>query len=36
MFFAKLMAAGALLFIVVAYFYREKTYVRSDTAAASS
>jgi hypothetical protein len=24
------------LFIVVAYFYREKTYVRSDTAAASS
>jgi POT family proton-dependent oligopeptide transporter len=36
MFFAKLMAAGALLFILVVYFYREKTYVRSDTATAAS
>jgi proton-dependent oligopeptide transporter, POT family len=36
MFFAKLMAAGALLFLVVAYFYREKTYVRSDTDTATA
>jgi len=36
MFFAKLMAAGALLFILVAYFYREKTYVRSDTDTATA
>jgi len=28
-FFAKLMTAAALLFIAVAYFYRERTYVRS-------
>ena len=32
MFFAKLMAAGALLFIAVAYFYRERTYVRAEAA----
>ncbi len=34
MFFAKLMAAVALLFIAVAYFYRERTYVRAESAPA--
>ena len=35
MFFAKLMAAVALLFIGVAYFYRERTYVRSESPTAA-
>ncbi len=35
MFFAKLMAAVAVLFIAVAYFYRERTYVRAQAAASS-
>ena len=35
MFFAKLMAAGAVLFILVAYFYRERTYVRSEAVTSS-
>jgi proton-dependent oligopeptide transporter, POT family len=35
MFFAKLMTAAALLFIAVAYFYRERTYVRSQSPATS-
>jgi POT family proton-dependent oligopeptide transporter len=35
MFFAKLMAAVAVLFIAVAYFYRERTYVRTEAAASS-
>ena len=35
MFFAKLMAAAAVLFIGVAYFYREKTYVRAGAVGAS-
>ena len=33
LFFAKLMAAGAVIFIAVAYFYRERTYVRKDAIA---
>jgi hypothetical protein len=32
MFFAKLMAVVATLFIAVAYFYRERTYVRTEPA----
>ncbi len=32
MFFAKIMAAGAVLFVLVSYFYRERTYVRTAAA----
>ncbi len=35
MFFAKLMGAAAVLFIGVAYFYRERTYVRTNAVTAS-
>jgi POT family proton-dependent oligopeptide transporter len=34
-FFAKLLAGAALLFIVVAYFYRERTYVRQEAPASA-
>ncbi len=33
MFFAWIMGGGAVLFLAVAYFYREKTYVRENAAA---